>query len=123
MIETGKIYGCFDDGQITPSRYYEVFVIRYRKIEELPEEVQNVLEEVTEDFYYLYEQNPLEVLEAVSYEADVPQFMYFLPTGEDKYFGVGLIYYNYETEKLETDSMWCSGRLDVDGTLKQIAFN
>lgn len=98
--QIGKIYNCFDDGKITPSRLYTVEVTEVIKSEEIDVETLEFWREEVNECKWLY-----------ASETD-----FFIKTKENKevfvrtldggWFGVG----NYMD----------GGRLDIDGELTKI---
>lgn len=121
MKYINKLYDCFDDGKITRSRMYQVYVIRSLDITEIPKELKELVNKEIENTPHLYDPNPKEILEAVTYECTFPQIEYFLPTKGGGYFGLGEIIYDYDIKEYYCNSFFCSGRLDITGELRKIS--
>lgn len=74
---------------------------------------------VQKEYDYLYSNITDYVICAVSYEIDnSPKMCYFIRTKDGGWFSIGEILSNGEI-----DSLFCSGRLDVDNSLTELLKN
>ena len=109
----GKRYNCFDDGKISYSRMYQVLITDILKFEDADSNLKHIVESIQQNYDWLYPNTTDYIICAVSYEREnYPQMSYFIRTKDGGWFSIGEILSNGEI-----DSLFCSGRLDIEGTL------
>lgn len=102
--EIGKVYPCFDDGKITPSRLYFVKITNILKYKQCEDRVKRLVRncQINHDWLFKYTMNPY-VVEAISGETEELELIYFLWSYNGFWFGI--------------ESWFGAGPLDIDGTL------
>lgn len=116
LPELYKRYNCYDDGKISSSRRYEVLITDIIKWEDLDPELRNAIQTELDYSDYLYKSEQEYILFGVSYEQFIPKVEIFAETWDSGWFGIGE-YAPIEESDRPFNSYWCSGRLDIDGTL------
>lgn len=111
----GKKYNCFDDGKISHSRLYQVLITDVLKFDDIDSDLKKIIIFVQKEYDYLYTSITDYVICAVSYEREnYPKMSYFIRTKDGGWFSIG---------ELDCDgminSLFCSGRLDVDNSLTE----
>lgn len=113
--QIGKRYNCFDDGKISYSRMYQVLITDILKFEDADSNLKHIVESIQQNYDWLHPNTTDYIVCGVSYEIDnFPKMCYFIRTKDGGWFGIGEILANGEI-----DSLFCSGRLDVDNSLTE----
>lgn len=122
--DVGKEYICYDDGKIKESRQYKVQILLVVSYEDVcnwdKEAFLNSYFPNNEENHYLFESNPDYFIYAITYELkNRPMIEIFSRTRDGGWFGIGEVKYDEHKDKYFCDSYWCSGILDIDGTITE----
>lgn len=120
--EIGKEYICYDDYKISPSRQYKVLILSVISFDKVADQDKEAFlnSKFTSREDGLFIKEPDYFIYAVSYEQrDRPMIEIFSRMKNGGWFGIGEPFYDHEIDAYDTNTYWCSGVLDIDGTLTE----
>lgn len=116
--EVNKTYYCYDNGVVSDTRQYQVQILQVVPFEKaFHEDREAFLTSHSEDSK-LFKSNPDYFVYALSYEIpERPMIEIFSRTKTNEWYGIGRVKYDEMPGIYTCEMYWCSGRLDVDGSL------
>lgn len=117
--EVGKIYDCYDDGKISTSRRYSVYIyqIMTYDIGMQDNELAMLWNINKKEYDHLFGETTSHFVIGISHQTTCPKIEVFVITKWNGWFGLGELKYS-EIDGYYSDCWRCSGLLDVEGKFK-----
>lgn len=116
LPKMGKMYDCYDDGKLSESRRYKVYIYDILKASDALKDfdLKRLWQLNIEDHDYLFNVDSPYFIIGISHEQICPKVEVFALTRSNTWFGLGELIFNQIDEKYEINNTWCAGLLDIN---------